>query len=145
MTKLVKNMEIVSNSTSLNSTVLLIKQEGNVLQNLRRQCFYSPMANVSIALCCYWSYFSTIQWIPKNHLGWYPCFNQKVGIIWSFFKIIIRHPGDIQWPIWSIRSDWLKVGIIRSFYQNHHKTPFTCFNLKVGIIWTFSQNYYQRP
>ena len=63
-----------------------------------------------------------------------------------FQKIIITHPGGTQWPNWSIWSTWLKVGIIWSFSQNYHQTPwYLCFNLKVGIIWSLSQNYQQTP
>ena len=79
---------------------------------------------------------------------WYP---SPVAIYkWAsyghFPKIIIRHPGATQWPNWSIWSDWLKVGIIWSFSQNYHQTPwYRCLDLKVGIIWSFPQNYYQTP
>ena len=37
-----------------------------------------------------------------------------------------------------------KIGIIWSFYQNHHQLPeVPLVQPKIGITWSFSQNYHQ--
>ena len=56
------------------------------------------------------------------------------------------HPGVTQWPNWSILLDLLEVGIIMSFFQNYHETPWCpCFNLKLGIIWSFPKIFIRHP
>ena len=61
---------------------------------------------------------------------WYPCFNLKIGIIWSFSQNYHQKPW---YPCFN-----LKVGIIWSFSQNYHQTPwYPCFNLKIVFLGFF--------